>query len=277
MIGIIGAIAEEVNPIKEHMEKVEVAKYGAVQTFQGFLSEKKVVLAQCGIGKVAAAAATQLLIDRFEVKSIIFSGIAGSLDPSLKVGDIVIATKLYEYDAGMLTSEKFNHIGSGAYNKANKLKFFKSYCCDSQLVEVAFKASEALDFPGEKPKILKGPIVTGSQVIYSKEVKEWLYKNFSALAIEMEGAAVAQVASMHNIPFLVIRSISDTVDSPQIDLSQIASYADESTFTTLKRTLKFLVLNPTAILDLIKLNKDIKIAVRHSSLLIVKFVKELLR
>lgn len=273
MTGIIGAIAEEVNPIKEHMEKIEAARYGAVQTFQGFLGERKVVLAQSGIGKVAAAAATQLLIDRFEVKSIIFSGIAGSLDHSLKVGDIVIATELYEYDVGMLTSEEFTHIGSGTYDEANKLKFFKSYKCDSQLIEEAFKTYEKLDFSGEKPRIFKGPIVTGNQIIYVKEVKEWLHKNFNALAVEMEGAAVAQVASMHNIPFLVIRSISDTVDSPQINLSQIAPYADESTFTTLKRALKFLALNPTTIRDLVKLNKDIKLSARNSTLLTLKLIK----
>ncbi len=273
MIGIIGAIADEVNPIKEHIEKVEIAKYGAVQVYQGFLGERKVVLAQSGIGKVAAAAATQLLVDRFEVKSIVFSGIAGSLDPSLKVGDIAIATELYEYDVGMLTSEDFTHTGSGGYDETNRLKFFKSYRCDPQLVEVAFKASETLDFPKEKPKILKGPIVTGSQIIYSKEVKEWLHKNFNALAVEMEGAAVAQVASMHNIPFLIIRSISDTADSPQINLSKIAPYAGESTFTTLKRTLKFLALNPTAILDLIKLNKDIKLSAQNASNLMLNIIE----
>ena len=269
----MGAIAEEVNPMKEHMEKVEIAKYGAVQTFQGFLGKRKVVLAQSGIGKVAAAAATQLLIDRFEVKSVIFFGIAGSLDPSLKVGDIVIATELYEYDVGILTSEEFTHIGSGAYNEANRLKFFKSYRCDPQLVEVAFKTSETLDFLSEKPKILKGAIVTGSQMIYSKEVKEWLYKNFSALAIEMEGAAVAQVASMHNIPFLIIRSISDTAESPQIDMSKIAPYADESTFTNLKRTLKFFALNPAVIFELLKLKRSVKQAAQNASNLTLKIIE----
>lgn len=243
--------------------------------YRGTIGGKEAVLAQSGIGKVAASSTTQLLIDRFEVKSIVFSGVAGSLDLNLRVGDLVVATELFQYDVGILTPEDFKHLGSGAYDEANRLKFFKSYKSDPELVETALKASDSIEWSSEKPKIVRGPIATGDQVVFSQEIKAWLNKTFGALAVETEGAAVAQVASMYGIPFLVIRAISDTIDFPEIDLSQIIPEAGESSLISLKRVIKYLALHPSNISKVISLARNIKLSSHHSSLLTLQLAQEL--
>ena len=174
------------------------------------------MLAETGVGKVNAAVTTTLLIEHFRPEEVIFTGIAGGVDPKLNPGDIVIGVKTAHHDYvfvkpdGVDTMPTRNHAGDH-----NPL-FIPS---DERLCRLAREAAEDLELDkilthdGERrPEIVTGVIVTGDAFISSDAVKEELRYRLDADAVEMEGAAVAQVCRQNKIPFLVLRSLSDKAD-----------------------------------------------------------------
>ncbi len=200
MIGLIGAMDEEIALFLREMEIDWIREWAGIDFFQGRLVGKKVVLCRSGIGKVNAAVAAQILVDCFQVQAIIFSGVAGSISSQLKVGDIVISTLTQEYDVN------FSAIGfpQGTIPYQETSVFIADPC----LVELAEEAGS-----GIKYRVLKGNILTGDQFVIGRKLTMYLRKTFGGLCVDAEGAAVGQVCCMNKIPFVVIRAISDQVDS----------------------------------------------------------------
>jgi adenosylhomocysteine nucleosidase len=198
MIGIIGAMTEELEALLAELQARQDTKYGPFTLHAGKLEDKEVLLAQCGIGKVNAAALTQLMILQ-NVKQIIFTGVAGAVDASLKVGDIVISTDALQHDADVRALGYKNGEVPG-----------ESLCwqADARLLESAFNAAKTL----EGINVIKGRVLSGDQFIASREKVKELREVFQGSCAEMEGAAVAQVCSKWGIPFVIIRSISDNAD-----------------------------------------------------------------
>lgn len=202
MIGIIGAMEEEVALLKEAMVTESKETFASMEFCRGNLYGKEVVVVRSGIGKVNAAVCAQVLIDRFGVDVLINTGIAGSLDASINIGDMVISTDAVEHDMDA-------SIFGDPVGQIPRMDTF-SFPADPALVEKAEKVNREVN-----PDIqtFTGRIVSGDQFVSSAEVKERLVKMFDARCTEMEGAAIAHAAYLNHVSCVIIRAISDKADN----------------------------------------------------------------
>lgn len=196
-IGIIAAMNEEVAAIKKIMDKVSVKKIYNLEIITGTINKKEVVLVKCGVGKVNAARTTQILIDNFNLEYIINVGTAGSLNENIEIGDIVIGEKLVEHDVD---------ITAGGHEKGYITNIGKYFYSDQNLIN---KSKMIIENMNEDFKAVIGLIATGDVFVQDIKIKDEIKKEFNADCTEMEGAAIAQVCTLDNVPFIVIRSISD--------------------------------------------------------------------
>ena len=202
IIGIIGAMEEEVALLKEAMEVKETLEYASMNFCRGYLWGKEVVVVKSGIGKVNAGICAQILVDKFCVDVLINTGIAGSLDAAIDIGDMVISTDLVEHDMDA-------SIFGDPVGQIPRMDTF-SFPADPELVEKAVKANAEAN-----PDIhtFTGRIVSGDQFVSSSEVKERLVGTFQAKCTEMEGAAIAHAAYLNKVSCVIIRAISDKADN----------------------------------------------------------------
>ncbi len=201
MLGIIGAMDEEVAKIKEAMTDVSVTTVAGMDFYQGKLGGKDTVVVRSGIGKVNAGMCSQILADRFGITAIINTGIAGSLRPEINIGDVVLSEDAVQHD---MDASGFGYrIG-----QIPRVDTF-SFKADEKLISLALECNKKVN-----PDIqaFTGRVVSGDQFISDKAKKEWLIEQFGGSCTEMEGAAIAQAAYMNGIPYLVIRAISDKAD-----------------------------------------------------------------
>lgn len=202
MIGIIGAMADEVALLQKEMQVEEIVEKAGMRFHKGTLCGKEVVVVQSGIGKVNAALCAQILVDIFKVEILINTGIAGSLDAQIDIGDMVISTDAVQHDIDTTT------FGDPLGQVPNMDTF--SFPADEKLVELAKRVNEEVN-----PDIqtFTGRIVSGDQFISSREVKERLVNTFHAKCTEMEGAAIAHAAYLNQVSCVIIRAISDKADN----------------------------------------------------------------
>ena len=198
-IGIIAAMQEELDEILNIMNEINKKDIYNITFYDGKINKINVIAVKCGVGKVNAARTVQILIDRFHVNKIINIGSAGALNPKLNIGDIVIGKKLIQHDFDITA---FNH------NKGYITDVGDYISCDNNLIEKFKAAANKLD--DKEYKIITGIIASGDIFCTEVKMKEKIYSKFNADCIEMEGAAIAQVCYLDNIPFIVVRSISDS-------------------------------------------------------------------
>ena len=200
-IGIIGAMEVEVEKLKARMENVEITRKASMEFYAGTLEGKNVVVVRSGIGKVNAAVCTQILIDDFDAEVVINTGIAGSLNADINIGDIVVSTDLIHHD--------MNAVAFGyPVGQIPQMEAF-SFHSDDALRALAVKACKEANPDIE---VFEGRIASGDQFVADQGVKDFITKEFGAYAVEMEGAAIAQAAYLNSIPFVIIRAISDKAD-----------------------------------------------------------------
>ena len=221
MIGIIGAVVEEAEAIKKEIKEIKETVISGISFFTGKFNDKDVVFVQSGIGKVNAAITATLLIEKFKVSEVIFSGVAGSLDERLKVGDVVIGRDIVQHD---VDATAFGY-------KMGQIPQMKEWAfeSDEELVE---KAGNINDFDH---RIFFGRILTGDQFVSKKDVKIRLGKDFEALCVDMESGAVAQVCTRLGVKFLIIRSISDSItDESDMEYETFVKLAAKNSTRILK-------------------------------------------
>lgn len=204
-IGIIGAMDCEIAAFKAVLKNIEEIKYGVFTFYKGELSGKNIVLIKSGVGKAASAVCTQILADKFSPEFIINTGIAGGIAPDVNICDIVIAEKLVQHD---FDASAIGYAKGYICNDKNPDEPTYFYA-DKELVK-KFKKVLSEKMPDEAYK--EGIIASGDMFIGSKEKKQELFSLFGAIAAEMEGAAIAHAASLNEIPFIVIRAVSDAAD-----------------------------------------------------------------
>jgi adenosylhomocysteine nucleosidase len=212
---ILGAYGDEITLLLEKVENKKDHQIGGLTFTEGTLNGRHVVVALTGIGKVNAAITTTLAIEHFHPSEILFSGIAGGIDPALSPGDLVIGTRLAYHDYGTLADSLVHDPTRNPVTQKNNPLFFP---CNDTLVKIAEKASRSLTLekPIENrpaPKIVSGTIITGDLFITSHAASEKLWQQWHAEATDMESAAVAQTCWQREIPFIIIRSLSDAADS----------------------------------------------------------------
>lgn len=213
-IGVIVAEIKELEAIKEIMKNVEEIKIYNLEIFKGEIGNRKYILARSGVGKVNAARTTQILIDKFNIEYIINTGSAGALNDYLEIGDIVIGKELiqHDFDVTAFGREKGYIPETGKVFKSN---------------EDIIKKCE--DIAINNIKIVKGIITSGDIFCTDIKMKEKIRQKFKSDCTEMEGAAIAQVCYLNEIPFIVIRSISDIPNgNNEIDFNEYLEFASKN-------------------------------------------------
>lgn len=218
--GMIGAMDEEIALVRDAMTNVTESRKAGIVFYEGTFAGKSAVLCKCGVGKVNAAVCTQVLIDSYRVDAVVFTGVAGALDPGLDIGDIVVSTECLQHDMDV-TALGFAR-GVIPYQEQSV------FSAHQDLVRAAFSAATSL-FPDRR--VVQGKVLSGDQFVASRDAVRDLYEQFSGTCTEMEGAAVAQACHMNEIPFVVIRSMSDKADgSAHVDFEQFTSMASQHSY-----------------------------------------------
>ena len=210
MIAIIGAMPEEVRALQEEIQDAQVTERAGRRYVSGRLAGCEVVVTVSGVGKVNAAACTQQVIDLFAPEAVINTGVAGGLAGGLSLGDIVISTDAVQHD---VDTTVFGDA-PGQIPDMDVLAF----PADAGLIEAAVAAgTEAEKNSSFKGNVCRGRVVSGDVFLTDKVKKEALRETFDGTCVEMEGAAVAQTAYLNQIPWVIIRCISDQADNPEVE------------------------------------------------------------
>lgn len=216
--GLIFAMQEEQEGLQAHIQDKQIHQIAKRSFIQGKLWGHPIVMVLAGIGKVAAASTTNLLIHHFQVNQLILSGVAGAAEPALKVGDVVIAKELLQHD--MDASPLFPRFEIPLTGKsrflANKDLHQELQTATQQFIQTLpqhFSAAQIAEFQLEKVKTYSGLIASGDQFIHNAQVLNQLKQALpDLLAVEMEGAAIAQVCDEHDLAFAILRTISDNAN-----------------------------------------------------------------
>jgi adenosylhomocysteine nucleosidase len=216
-IGLICAIPQERVDLRAALEHERQLEIGGFGFDLGLLDGRRVALAEAGIGKVNAAAVATLLAARLDAGALVFSGVAGGLDPDLAIGDVVVATRAIQHDCGVIENERLHPYQPGHipfFNPTHEL----GYRVEPTLLERVREQLRDLELPplsaaaggsGRRPRLIYGTILAGDQFIHCEATRERLHLEFQAQAVAMEGAALAQVAERLGVPWLEIRALSD--------------------------------------------------------------------
>lgn len=229
-IGIIGAMEQEVSLLKNSIENGQFQDIAGGKFYSGTLKGVDVILVQSGIGKVAAAVSTSVLIDRFKVSHVINTGSAGGFDPLLNIGDVVISTDVAYHDADVTA---FGYaIGQMAGQPA-------TFASDEKLMGIA---EQALASMSPAPHALRGLICTGDAFVHTASRQNTIREHFPhVIAVEMEAAAIAQTCFQFKIPFVVVRAISDVADKESpMTFEQFLPLAAQSSSEMVERMLELL-------------------------------------
>jgi len=198
-IAIMGAMPEEIAPILAKLGEYKTTKYADNEYYEATYNGSEVVVAYSKIGKVFSTLTASTMIQHFSCDILLFSGVAGGINPSLKIGDLIIASKLSQHD---LDITAFGHPmgfvpGGSVFVEADK-----------DLIALSKEVATELG-----KTVQEGIIATGDQFVHDSDVKDNIVKHFNADALEMEGASVSVVCDALNVPFFILRAISDTADT----------------------------------------------------------------
>ncbi len=229
MIGIISAMHEEIQTILENLQNITTTTKGKRIYYKGFLFDKPVVLVFSRWGKVASATTTTQLINDFSVDEIIFTGVAGSIQDHIDIGDIIIGHKLYQYDMDAsplippfeIPILNRNNFETDAFKRDFLLKSCQKFLRE---FDTLISNADLKQFHINQPKVLIEDIASGDQFISTEKQLHPIKKYLPSVAcVEMEGAAVAQVCFEYEIPFSIIRTISDKAnDNSHIEFQKFA-------------------------------------------------------
>ncbi|MEA3331468.1 MAG: 5'-methylthioadenosine/adenosylhomocysteine nucleosidase [Campylobacterota bacterium] len=197
-IAIMGAMPEEIAPILEKIGEYKTTEYANNRYYEVTYKGVQLVIAYSKIGKVFSTLTATTLIEHFDCDKLLFSGVAGAISPTLKVGDLIIATKLSQHDLDITAfGHPFGFVPEGAI-------FVES---DKDLITLGKEVAKEMG-----KTVQEGTVATGDQFVANEERKNWIGDTFGADALEMEGASVAVVCDALNIPFFILRAISDAAD-----------------------------------------------------------------
>ncbi|HJT91791.1 MAG TPA: 5'-methylthioadenosine/adenosylhomocysteine nucleosidase [Mycobacterium sp.] len=236
-IGLICAIPQELAHLRNVLAHTgsEESAHSLFDT--GTIDGHAVVLAGSGMGKVNAALVTTLLADRFHCRAIVFSGVAGGLDPALAIGDVVVADRIIQHDAGVLQDERLQTYQPGFVPFIRPTEQL-GYHVDPALMNLVHDRLESVELPGQ---LVYGTVLSGDQYLHCEVTRDRLHREFGGRAVEMEGGAVAQVCEAFGIPWLVIRALSDLAGgNSRFDFPTFVDQAAATSATILRRLLPVL-------------------------------------
>jgi adenosylhomocysteine nucleosidase len=244
-LGIIAALSEEVRHLGHALSVDDKIVRGSYSFRQGQLDDVPVVLVEAGIGKVNTALVATLLLDHFGCRSVLLTGVAGGIDPALGIGDVVIADRLIQHDYGAIIAGHIESFRPGVPpigESRDQLGFDLAPDIRQRLqdrlagfVLPPLPASVTGGVP-RQPTMRFGTIISGDQFINCEATRQRLFDRFQAQAVEMEGAAVAQVATQFNAPCIVVRCLSDLAGGEShLDFPAFLAATAESAAQVLRR------------------------------------------
>lgn len=203
----MGAMPEEIEPLLAKVENIKKIEYAKNIYYEATYKGKEIVIAYSKIGKVFASLTATILLEKFKCEKLLFSGVAGAINPDLNIGDLIIADGLSQHDLDIVAfGHPYGYVPEGEV-------------CISTDVTLRTIAKEVAKRRGLT--LREGVIATGDQFVANSERKEWISKTFKADALEMEGASVAVVCDALNVPFFILRAISDTAnDDAGVDFDE---------------------------------------------------------
>jgi len=240
LIAIVAAFHAEIKPLINRLEGVTIHRRHGFSFLQGYINKKRVLLAISGMGRNNALTMTKTLVNHFPLSLIISTGTSGALQPHLQAGDIIVADRLFLAEPAQ---EKSSTISMTAH------KIRSVYKVQKALIELSLKVLESSTF-----RYNIGPLITVDNVIGNIEAKRKLGENLNCLAVEMESAAIAQVAKEKRLPFLAIRSISDSLMDNIEKAIQLYDNIKED--TSLFKRFIMMLRYPRESLELMKLRKN---------------------
>ncbi len=197
-LAILGAMEEEIEPLLNYFDDIKVTQFANNKYYEVTYNGLEIVIAYSKIGKVFASLTASTMIEKFKCDTLLFSGVAGGINSTLKIGDLIIANKLCQHDLDITAfGHPYGYVPEGAV-------FIET---SKELRNIAFETASE-----NKISVIEGIIATGDQFVHSTKRKEFIESTFKADALEMEGASVAVVCDALNVPFLILRAISDTAD-----------------------------------------------------------------
>ena len=197
-LAIMGAMEEEIEPLLKYFDNVKVTEFAKNRYYEVNYKDLEIVIAYSKIGKVFASLTATTLIEKYGCDTLLFSGVAGAINPDLKVGDLIVATKLAQHDLDISAfGHPFGYVPEGSV-------FVNS---DEKLLNIAKEVAK-----DNSIKLQEGIIATGDQFVANEARKNWIGDTFNADALEMEGASVAVVCDALEVPFFILRAISDSAD-----------------------------------------------------------------
>lgn len=236
-IGLICAIPQELAHLRDVLADSESENVAHARFDTGTLDGHDVVLAGSGMGKVNAALVATLLADRFHCSAIVFSGVGGGLDPTLAIGDVVIADRVIQHDAGVLEDERIQPYQAGHVPFINPTERL-GYDVDPALLARVKELLADVTIAGQ---IAYGTVLSGDQYLHCETTRERLHREFGGRAVEMEGGSIAQVCEAFGIPWLVIRALSDLAGgNSRFDFASFVDQAAASSATIVRRLLPVL-------------------------------------
>ncbi len=232
MIGIIGALDIEIAGIKKLMTDIKEQEISKIAFYVGKINGKDCVLAQCGVGKVNAAMCAQTMILMFKPEAVINTGVAGSLNKQIHIGDIVVSSSVVHHDATIIEDEGVESVlyfprGTIQFSDETVFKIDANKSLADRLVAEC-KSIEGID-------VFYGTIASGDQFISGKVARIEIGEYFNAYCCEMEGASIGQVCYRNNVPFAILRAISDTIDdNDYMDFDKFKCIAADETLKVIK-------------------------------------------
>jgi adenosylhomocysteine nucleosidase len=241
-LGIVSALPEEMGGLGLALDKGDVVEVGGYHFRHGRVDGHPVVLAEAGCGKVATALVASLLADRFACAGLVFSGVAGGLDPALAIGDIVIADELIQHDYGAVSGGRLKpyHPGLAPVGAVTQPA---SFLLDPALRRAIAESIAGFSLPpsvaGERPgRVLLGRVLSGDQFVNCAATRDRLHADFGGQAVEMEGGALAQVAERFAIPCIVVRCLSDLAGAEShMDFAKFLPLAAHAATIVVRRVL----------------------------------------
>ena len=198
-IAIMGAMPEEITPILKIVGEYKTTEYAGNVYYEATYKGSELVIAHSKIGKVFSTLTASSMIQHFGCSKLLFSGVAGGINPSLKIGDLIVASKLSQHDLDITAfGHPMGYVPGGSV-------FVEA---DRELIALSKEVAKELG-----KRVQEGIIATGDQFVHDEKVKEAIVTNFNADALEMEGASVGVVCDALNVPFFILRAISDTADT----------------------------------------------------------------
>ena len=197
-IAIMGAMPEEIAPILEKVGEYKTTEFANNKYYEATYKGVELVIAYSKIGKVFSTLTATTMIEHFGAQKLLFSGVAGAISPTLKVGELIVATKLSQHDLDITAfGHPFGYVPEGAVYVET----------DKSMIELSKEVASEMG-----KSVQEGVIATGDQFVANEERKNWIGSTFGADALEMEGASVAVVCDALNVPFFILRAISDAAD-----------------------------------------------------------------